>query len=150
MRKKFFVRLTEKQALTLKEVVSKADGSGQMLRRANILLAANVDGLNWTDQKIAEAYHCSSRTVEKIRRRFVERGFDETLKARRRSGRPKALSGRQEAELMALRLSEPPKGFDSWSLRLLARKAVELEIVEAASHDLMRRTFKKRLDSKKD
>lgn len=150
MRKKFIVRLTEEQVSELKEVLKKADGSGQMLRRANILLAADVDGPNWTDQQIAEAYHCSSRTVEKIRKRFVEVGFEETLRARKRSGRPKALSGRQEAEIIALRLSEPPQGFASWSLRLLSRKAVELEIVDAASHDLVRRTLKKRLDSTED
>jgi transposase len=150
MRKTFLVRLTAGQVAELKEVIVKQTGSHEMVRRANILLAANVDGMNWTDQRIAEAYHCTRQTVEKVRKRFVENGFEATLRARRRAGRPKKLSGRQEAEVIALRLTDPPKGYSSWTLRLVAEKAVELEIVDSLSHEQVRKTLKKRLNTPKD
>lgn len=150
MRKTFLVRLTDEQVAELKEVIVKQAGSHEMVRRANILLAANVDGMNRTDQWISEAYHCSRQTVENVRKRFVENGFDVTLRARRRAGRPKKLSGRQEAEVIALRLTDPPEGYSSWTLRLVAKKAVELEIVDSLSHEQVRKTLKKRLNSPKN
>lgn len=150
MRKTFLVRLTTDQVAELKEVIKKQAGSHEMIRRANILLAANVEGLNWTDQRIAEAYHCTRQTVESVRKRFVENGFEATLRARKRVGRPKKLSGRQEAEVIALRLTEPPEGYSNWTLRLVAEKVVELEIVDSISHEQVRKTLKKRLNSPKD
>ena len=115
------------------------------VRRAQILLKADADGPNWTDQQIAEAFSCRTRTVEKIRQRLVERGFDETLHGAERAQPPveKLLNGEQEAKIIALRLGRPPKGFANWTLRLLAEQAVALEIVEAVSHETVRRTLKK-------
>ena len=150
MRKKFFVRLTGDQVSELKEAINKQAGSNQMIRRAHILLAANEDGPNWNDQQIAEAYHCTCRTVENVRKRFVNRGFEATFRARRRTGRPKKLSGRQEAKIIALRLGDAPDGYSNWTLRLIAEKVVELEIADSISHEQVRKTLKKRLDSAKD
>lgn len=152
MRKKYLVQLTDSQVAELQEVIKASDKGRQLVRRANILWAANTNGPNWTDKRIALAYHCSIEAVEKIRRRFVERGFEGTLKRKvgKRAGRPKEVSGRQEAEIIALRLGEPPRGFANWTLRLLAEKAVELEIVDSISHEQVRRTLKKRLHSEKD
>lgn len=83
--------------------------------------------------------------MENIRQRLVEREFRETLDGGKpsRPPVPKRLDGRQEAQVIALRLGEPPKGYASWSLRRLARKVVELDIVEAISHKTVRRTLKK-------
>jgi hypothetical protein len=83
--------------------------------------------------------------VENIRRRFVTEGFDEVVNRKKRKTPPtaKILDGKQEAELIALRLGAPPKGFANWSLRLLANKVVELEIAESISYETVRRTLKK-------
>lgn len=150
VRKTFVVRLTTEQVAELKEIIRKQTGGPEMVRRANILLAANADGLNWTDQRIVEAYHCTRQTVESVRKRFVENGFETTLRARKRVGRPKKISGREEAEVIALRLTEPPEGYSGWTLRLVAEKLVELEIVDSISHEQVRKTLKKRLNSTKD
>jgi Homeodomain-like domain len=109
------------------------------------LLKADADGPNWTDERIAEAFACRTRTVEKIRQRLVERGFEETLHRVERAQPPvqKLLSGQQEARIIATRLGPPPKGYANWSLRLLARRVVELEIVDAVSYETVRRTLKK-------
>ena len=145
MRKKYVVRLSESERYELREVVKKLKGSSQKVRRAQILLKADVEGSNWTDQRIAEAFSCRTQTVENIRQRLVERGFSETLNGARRARPPieKLLDGEQEARVIAMRLGTPPKGYANWSLRLLARKVVELEIVDSVSHETIRKTLKK-------
>jgi hypothetical protein len=145
MQKKYVVRLTDQERDELRGVVKKLKGTSQKVRRAHILLKADADGPNWTDERIAEAFSCRTRTVEKIRQRLVERGFDETLHRVERAQPPvaKLLNGEQEARIIATRLGTPPKGYANWSLRLLARKVVELKIVDAVSHETIRRTLKK-------
>ena len=145
MQKKFIVRLTDQERNELRSVVKKLKGTSQKVRRAQILLKADADGPNWTDKQIAEAFSCRTRTVEKIRQRLVERGFDETLERAERPHPPveKLLNGEQEAQIIAMRLGPPPKGYGHWTLRLLARKVVELEIVGSVSHETVRRTLKK-------
>ncbi len=145
MQKKYIVRLTDEERQQLREVIKKLDGSSQKVRRAQILLKADIKGSNWTDERIAEAFGCRTKTVENIRQRLVERGFEETLNGARRSTPPveKRLDGEQEAHIIALRLGPPPKGYANWSLRLLSRKVVELGIVDSISHETIRRTLKK-------
>ena len=145
MKKKYIVRLTDSERATLTEVVKKLKGSSQKVRRAQILLKADADGPAWTDAKIAEAIGCRTKTVENIRERLVTLGFELTLhgQPRETGPRPKVLDGKQEAQVIALRLGPPPKGFATWSLRLLAEKVVELEIVESISHETVRQTLKK-------
>ena len=145
MQKKYVVRLTAEERATLTEVVKKLKGSSQKVRRAQILLKADVDGPDWTDAKIAEAVGCRTKTVENIRERLVLLGFDLTLNSQPRAQppRPKLLNGEQEAKVIATRLGPPPQGFANWSLRLLADKVVELEIVPSISHETVRQTLKK-------
>jgi hypothetical protein len=145
LKKKYIVRLTDSERVTLTEVVKKLNGSSQKVRRAQILLKADADGPGWTDAKIAEAIGCRTKTVENIRERLVTLGFELTLdgKPRERPPRANVLDGKQEAEVIALRLGPPPKGFANWSLRLLAEQVVELEIVESISHETIRQTLKK-------
>jgi len=145
MNKKYIVRLSVKERGLLLEIVKKLKGTSQKVRRANILLKADTNRDNWPDNKIAEALTCRVKTVGNIRRRFVTEGFDEVLNRKKRNTppTPKILDGKQEAELIALRLGPPPKGFANWSLRLLANKAVELEIAESISYETVRRTLKK-------
>ena len=145
MQKKYIVRLSKQERNTLREVVRKLKASGQKVRRARILLKADVDGPAWNDSRIAEAFDCRRQTVEMIRQRFVESGFQETLDGKKRANPPteKLLNGEQEAKIIATRLGPPPKGYANWTLRLLARKVVELEIVDTVSYETVRRTLKK-------
>lgn len=145
MHKKYIVRLSPVERNTLQEIVKKLKGSSQKVRRAQILLKADLKGAAWTDSQIAEAYGCRRQTVETIRQRFVEYGFQETLEGKKRSAPPteKLLDGEQEAKIIATRLGSPPQGYAHWTLRLLARKVVELEIVETISYETVRRTLKK-------
>ena len=145
MEKKYIVRLTDEERKVLREVVKKLKGTSQKVRRAQVLLKADADGPNWTDKKIAEALSCRTKTVENIRQRLVTEGFEITLNGKQREAPPrqKVLDGEQEAKVIALRLGEPPKGYGKWTLRLLARTAVELEVVESISHESVRTTLKK-------
>lgn len=145
MEKKYIVRLDDQEREELKAIVAKLSGSSQKVRRANILLQSDVDGLAWTDKQIAEAYRCRTKTVENVRQRFVERGFRQTLDGRRPEQPPrgKLLDGKQEAKVIATRLGDPPKGYANWTLRLLAQKVVELEIAEQVSPQTVMRTLKK-------
>ncbi len=129
----------------MEEVVKKLKGTGQKVRRAQILLKADSNGPNWTDKQIADAFSCRIKTVENIRQRLVERGFEEALNGKQRATPPteKLLNGEQEAKIIATRLGPPPIGYANWTLRLLARKVVELEIVGSISHETVRRTLKK-------
>lgn len=145
MQKKYIVRLTKQERKTLQEVIRKLKGTSQKVRRAQILLKADADGPSWADSRIAEAFSCRRQTVEKIRQRFVASGFQETLDGKKRDQPPtdKLLNGEQEAKVIATRLGPPPKGHANWTLRLLARKVVELAIVETISYETIRRTLKK-------
>ena len=145
MQKKYVVRLTDQERDELRTVIKKLKGSSQKVRRAQILLKADADGPHWTDQQIADAFSCRRQTVEQLRQRLVERGFQAALNGKQRAQPPveKLLDGKQEAEIIALRLGAPPPGYAHWSLRLLARKVVELEMVDSVSHETIRRTLKK-------
>lgn len=145
MLKKYIVRLTAQERSILQHTVRKLSGSSQKVRRAQVLLKADVNGPGWTDQRIAEAFDCRTKTVENIRQRLVEHGFTQTLEGKKREQPAVArkLDGTQEAKVIATRLGPPPQGFGHWTLRLLARQVVALEIVDAISHETVRRTLKK-------
>ena len=145
MQKKYIVRLTDEERDTLHGVIKKLKGSSQQVRRAYILLKADADGPNWSDQDIAEAFSCRRKTVENIRQRLVTGGFTRTLYGEKPLSPPrqKRLDGEQEAQIIALRLGQPPAGFANWSLRLLAEQVVELAIVDTVSHETLRKMLKK-------
>ena len=145
MKKKYLVRLADEERKTLREVIGKLKDSSQKVRRAHILLKADAEGPNWSDRKIAEAFSCRTQTVESLRQRLVTDGFDVALCGRKQGKAPrqKLLDGEQEAKVIALRLGTPPKGFANWSLRLLAEKVVELEIVDSISYETVRQMLKK-------
>jgi transposase len=145
MNKKYVVELTDDERSALQEVVKKLNGTSQKVKRASILLKADASGPGWTDARIAEAFDCRTKTVENLRQRFVELGFDVALNGKQRETPPteKLLDGEQEAKIIALRLGTPPVGYGKWTLRLLARKVVELEIVDSVSYQTVRRTLKK-------
>ena len=150
--KKYIVRLTAQEREVCRQTVRKLSGSSEKVRRAQVLLKADADGPAWTDQQIADAFSCRTKTVENIRQRCVVEGFEQALERKRRESPPvpKLLDGEQEAQIIALRLGSPPKGYANWSLRLLARRVVELAIVESISHETIRRMLKKTNDAAED
>ena len=145
MNKKYIVRLSDEERRELVEVINKLKGTSQKVKRAQILIKADADGPNWPHHQIAEAFLCRTKTVSNVCKSLVERGFEITLNGKKRDTPPvaKLLDGEQEAKIIALRLSEPPEGYSNWSLRLIAEKAVELEIVESISHTTVSTTLKK-------
>ncbi len=145
MEKKYLVRLTESERAICREVLKKLKGTSEKVRRAQILLKADADGPAWTDRRIAEAYGCRTKTVENIRQRCVEQGFEGALERKKLQKPPanKRLDGKQEAQVIATRLGPPPQGYAHWTLRLLARRVVALEIVESISHETVRQALKK-------
>jgi hypothetical protein len=145
MQKKYRVRLSEDERNQLLSIVKTLKGAPSKIKRANILLKADEDGPNWTDQQIADAYFCRTKTVENVRQRLVLEGFDLVLNGKPRTmpRRAKSLTGEQEAKLIAMRLGPPPSGYGNWSLRLLAQQLVVLEIVDSVSHETVRQTLKK-------
>lgn len=143
--KKYIVRLNEEERNQLHELVSKGKAAAYKIRHAHILLKADADGPNWTDEEIAEALGCHVKGIPAIRERFVMQGLGAAVgrKPLKHPPREKILDGQKEARLIALSCGKPPEGFGRWSLRLLADKMVELEIVEEISHETVRQGLKK-------
>jgi transposase len=145
--KKYVVTLTEEERRQLSDLIAAGKAAAQKLTHARILLKADAApaGPAWADEKIAEAVEVSAATVERVRQRFVERGLEAALTRKRqdRPSRPPALDGAAEARLIALACSQPPAGRAAWTLRLLADKLVELEVIDSVSHEAVRRALKK-------
>ena len=145
MFKKFVVRLTADEQGILSDIITKGKSAAYKIKHANILLKADADGLAWTDQAICQAFDCSLNTVRSIRQRFIEEGLEIALN-RKHQSRPsnlQILDGEKEARLIALCCAKPPEGRSGWSLRLLADRLVELEIVKSISYETVRLGLKK-------
>jgi len=145
--KKYVVRLEPQEREQLQKLVSTGKGAARKLTHARILLQADVSqqGPGWTDKQIAQGLGVTTRTIEHVRQRCVEQGLEAALerKPREHPATPRILDGRKEAELVAICCSKPPVGFARWTLKLLADRLVELEIVESISRDTVRRTLQK-------
>ena len=145
MKKKYIVTLTQEERRILRDMLSRGRAAARKLMHARILLKADASegGPNWRDAAIAEGLEVGRATVERVRKRFVEEGFEAALdrhKPRRHYRR--TLDGDGEAHLVALACSQAPEGRSRWTLRLLADRMVALEYVEALSKDTVRRTLK--------
>ena len=145
--KKYIIKLSQEEQDTLKKIITSGRGPARMFTRARILLKADQGehGPNWSDEKISDALDVTVQTIERVRKQFVEEGFDAVLSRRPYTQKVsrKKLDGNVEAHLVALSCSEPPKGYVRWTLRLLADKIVELGYVETISHEAIRQTLKK-------
>lgn len=139
-KKLYLVNLSDLERQTLEELTRKGTVKARQFKRAMILLKAN-EGL--TDPQIMAAVNVSRPTVERTRKRFVEGGLERALTEDPRPGKMRKLDGRGEAILIAEACSPAPPGHDKWSLRLLAGRLVQLEVVESISHETVRRTLKK-------
>ena len=146
MHQKYVVILSDTERDGLKRLLAAGTAPARKLAHARVLLQADKgpDGPGWTDAAIVEAVGISQPTISRIRQQFVEAGMEAALNRRApRRVYQRKLDGEQEARLIALACSAPPAGQARWSLRLLADKLVELEVVEAVSHQTVRRVLKK-------
>ena len=100
-------------------------------------------GPSWSDIQITEAYRTSEITVRNLRKRLVEKGFETALEREKQANRKIKFDGETEARLVALACSEPPEGYSKWSIRLLANRMVQLDIVDEISPMSIRRMMKK-------
>jgi transposase len=147
MKKKYPVILTETERDDLKGLIASGTAPARKLTHARFLLKADQgpEGPGWVDDAVADAVEVSQPTVSRVRKQYFEEGMEAALNRRppNREYHHK-LDGEQEARLLALACSEPPEGRARWSLRLLADRMVELEIVEEdISYQTVRRTLKK-------
>ena len=146
--KKYIITLSEDEREALCDLTSKGKQKSQKILNALILLACD-EGEHQTErstnEEIARVLHISMRKIDRVKKRFVEDGFDAALD-RKMGNRiyAKKTDGDFEAHLVALSCSEPPEGFARWSLRLLADKVVELNYIDSISHETVRRILKKR------
>jgi transposase len=147
VQKIFVVRLSQEEREQLVALVKAGKASALMLVRARILLKADQQerGPAWTDAEIAEALEVSLKTVFNIRRKWAEQGLEAALQRKQQDAPSKArkLDGKAEARLVATCCGPPPKGRAKWTLRLLAAKLVELEVVDSISPETVRQTLKK-------
>jgi transposase len=151
MAKRYRVTLTQPERQELQQLISRGKADARKLAHARILLQADEaeGGPRRTDEQVASALDASTRTVERVRERFVEWGLDAALLPRpSKRVYARKLDGRQEAKLVALACSKPPAGKARWTLRLLADEMVELDVVESVSHETVRQTLKKTCSSR--
>ncbi len=142
----YTIKLTKAEVSELMSIVNKGSHTSQTFRTAYILL--NCDEGKYsekvTNEVISKVLKIGMRTIDRVKKKFVEEGFDGVLE-RRQSQRvyENKIDGDKEAKLVTLCCSEPPKGFAKWSFRLLAEKMVELKYVESISHVTVRSVLKK-------
>lgn len=145
--KKYTVTLAAEERQHLSALIATGTAAARKLAHARVLLHADAapGGPAWTDERIAEAVAVGRATVERVRQRFVEQGLDAALgrKPQDRPSRERKLDGRAEARLIALACSAPPAGRKEWTLRLLADKLIELEVVDTVCDETVRRALKK-------
>ena len=150
--KKYVVWLSAAEREQLEALIRKGKNAAGRLMKARILLKADVSdaGEGWSDSRIVEALDTSASMVYRTRKQLVEEGFEAVLNRKQRTSPPvpPVFDGEKEAKLIALCCSQPPAGHARWSLRLLEKKVVELDIVEAASDSTIGRVLKKTFSSR--
>jgi transposase len=147
MAKKYIVQLEAEEPKQLMDLVSKGRNAAGTIRRARVLLQADISaqGPGWKDAQIAQGLDITVRSIEMLRRRFVEEGLEACLKRRepRYQRLRHKLDGEKQARLIAISCSAPPPGRVRWTLRLLADQLVELQVVDSICHETIRRVLKK-------
>jgi len=129
------VNLTTKERERLEGIISSGAEPARTQTRARILLLTDYSqGKHWADQAIAEALLCSQKTVVNIRQRYSQGGLEAALYDKGWPGAVPKITGEVEAQLTLLACSEPPEGYARWTMRLLADRLVQLELVDSISH----------------
>jgi hypothetical protein len=147
--KKYLVTLSPEERHQLQAVVKKGKAAARTRLHAQILLQADTGAAGRTDEAISQALDVHPTTAANVRQRFVEEGMEAALQRRRACGlRRWKLDGTQEAHLITLACSNPPDGQARWSLRLLADKLIELQVVDTISYETVRQVLKKTSSSR--
>jgi transposase len=145
--KKYLVQLSQEQRQSFQQIVTSGVASARKIMHAQILLKADSSeaGPAWSDEQIQQTFGVGLSTVERVRKRFVEKGFDDALNRRPQPERPekRKIAGMQEAQLLALACGPVPSGYQGWSVRLLADRFVVMETGEKVGRETIRRTLKK-------
>jgi hypothetical protein len=143
MNTKYLVVLNEEQGQHLEKLTSSGKVSARRMKRAQILLKSDVQ-VNWSYERIMEAFDVSAVTIAAVRKSFVEQGLEVALQRKKPEREYEhVLDGEGEAHLIALACSEPPTGRKHWSLRLLQDRFVKLGHVDRISYETIRRVLKK-------
>ena len=139
------VRLSAEERAALERLVHTGTHPAHATRRARILLKADAAGPDaWPDERIAQALDINRMTASRVRAQFAAEGLDATLHKKKAKDRQyRKLDGEQEARLIALACSQPPEGQARWTMRLLADKLVELEVVESIDPSTVWRALQK-------
>src|SRR5665648_866608 len=149
--KKYVVRLSREERERLETLIRKGKSPAQRLLKARILLKADVSeaGEGWSDTQIIKALETNPSMIYRVRKQLVEEGFEAVLSRKQRAtpAIARIFDGEKEAKLIALACSKPPKGRARWTLRLLEKKVVELQIVDRASDSTSGRALKKTFSS---
>jgi transposase len=132
------LRKTELRSLTT--IIKRGTTRARTQTRARIL---DLLHRGQHPEDVSSAFQVSLQTIFNVKRRYLSEGFDAALFDKARSGRPVRIDGTQRAKITALACSTPPEGEARWSLRLLADKAVELQLCEAVSHNAVKEILKK-------
>ena len=145
MNKKYIVRLTADELKELENLLKKGKTQAYRVKHANILLAINADGPNWSDRQAAKAYKCHENTARNVRQRFVEQGLEAALERKQQDvpSRQRIIDGEREARLISIACSRPPEGRAKWTVQMLADELVVLKVVDAISGQTVWRTLKK-------
>jgi len=144
----YTIKLSHSEVDDLKKIINKGSHTSQSFRAAYILLNCDKgefsENTKITNEDIRKILKLGARTIDRIKKKFIEEGFECVLE-RRPSTQiyKKKADGDLEAKLVTLCCSEPPEGFSRWSLRLLADKLIELEYVDYISHVTVREVLKK-------
>jgi transposase len=140
MRKSKPIRLPEDEQARLEKYISSGEHKARHIGHAQIILRA-AEG--WTDDKIAAAIGVSAKTVLTVRHRYQAEGLEAVLRDKPRSGAPRKIDGAVRAVVVATTCSKAPEGHVRWTMRLLADKMVELELVDNISPETIRQILKK-------
>ncbi len=146
MKKKYIVELTAEERSQLKNIINAERMAAHKRRHAQMLLKLDegTDGPGWSDAAVADAFDCTIRTPERLRRRLVERGFKAALEhGNRGSYKVRKFDGVAEAHLIALACGDPPEGRNRWTVRLLAEQVVALGLVDSCGKSTVHDTLKK-------
>jgi transposase len=140
--KKHIIHLQTEQRQMLEALTNCGQASARSIKHAQILLKSEQ---GWSDKQIMQAYGVGETTIWRVRTRFLEHGLDDALKRRPQAERPekRRLTGEDEAHLIALACTQAPKGYERWSIRLLTKTALELEIVSQVGRETVRQVLKK-------
>lgn len=140
--RKHIIHLQTEQRQQLEALTSHGQAPARKIKHAQILLKSEQ---NWSDKEIMQAFDVGETTIWRVRTRFLEHGLNDALNRRPQGERPekRRVSGEAEAHLIALACTKAPEGYERWSLRLLTKTAIELEVVSQVGRETVRQVLKK-------